>query len=92
MTPAADVPSWNAVDRPLLETTALLCSQGKAPDGKEVAAVVTHLAEVEVLRGLARLIDRGRLTGTAIGAWQAFVPLRVVNLNVTAAGLQELSE
>lgn len=92
MAASAGVPSWNVVDRPLLEATALLCSQGKAPGGKEVAAVVPQLVEVEVLQGLARLIDTGRLTGTAIRAWQASVPVRVVNLNVTAAGLQALSE
>lgn len=89
----SDVPSWNAIDRPVLEAVVLLCSQGDAPDDQRLAsAVPAGLSGTEVRQTLVRLIDRGCLTGKPIGAWQNPVPVRVVNLAPTSGGLAALTD
>ncbi len=87
----SDVPSFNSIDLPVLEATALLCSQGVAPDDNQIRTLVPALGEEEIRQGLVRLIERGYVTGNPIGTWQAAVPPRVVNLQVTSAGLERLS-
>ncbi len=88
----SDVPSWNAIDRPVLEAVALLASQGEAPDDGRLSTILpAALSGTEVRQSLVRLIARGFLTGSPIGAWQESVPVRVVNLVPTSAGLAELS-
>ncbi len=87
----SDVPSWNTIERPLLEATALLCSQGEAPDDKQLAGMLEPPLDAETIRAaLARLIKEGLVSGNPIGAWQASVPVRVVNLRITSAGLRAL--
>lgn len=49
------------------------------------------LSDTEVRQALVRLIDQGLFTGNPIGAWQASVPLRIVNLASTSAGLAALT-
>ena len=88
----SDVPSWNTIDRPLLEAVALLRSQGKPADDQAVAEMVPNLSGEEVRSGLARQIEARRLTGGVVGGWQATGPLRVVNLDITAAGLAALND
>ena len=48
----SDVPSWNTIDRPLLEAVALLRSQGKPVDDQAVAEMVPNLSGEEVRSGL----------------------------------------
>ena len=87
----SDVPSWNTIDRPLLEAT-LLCSQGEAPDDKRLVGMVQPPIEPETVRAsLARLIKDGLLSGNPVDAWQPSVPVRVLNLRVTGEGLRALS-
>lgn len=75
-----------------MEATALLCSQGEAPDDKRLVGMLDPPLDPETIRAaLARMIQDGLLSGNAVGAWQASVPVRVVNLQVTGEGLRAFS-
>ena len=88
-----DSPTWNTIDHPLLEQLALLGSQGEdGCDNARLSALLPALSDLEVREGLKRLIQRGYVAGNPIGSWQSTAPVRVVNLTVTAAGMDALSE
>ena len=87
-----NVPSWNTTDRPLLEAVRHLRSQGKPVDDKAVAEIIPSLTGEELRNGLGRLIESGHLTGGVITSWQATGPVRVVDLDITTAGLAALDD
>lgn len=87
-----DAPSFNLMDRPVLEATALLCSQGDAPDDKQVARLIPSLSGEEIRQSLIRLIHAGCLTGEPAEVAEIVLPFGVLNLQVTSAGLAKLNE